>query len=188
MGLITGIAQRSTVPYRFTVAEWLTHSPAALEVTGSRPSFGDISENDFSNGVSNTHWLKWCVWHCRTYNVSGQNVKRLSLEGRLEYGNTNVVIIIIIMFNYYSTLFPRLRRWQFVTVVVRLIDVERSLVSRVVCSHIMASKGQIGARMTCIYGVHVSMCVASIATHVLRGRCEPINVGREAQRRKPNIV
>ena len=29
---------------RFTVAEWLTHSPATLEVTGSRPTFGGISE------------------------------------------------------------------------------------------------------------------------------------------------
>jgi len=29
---------------RFTVAEWLTHFAATLEVMGSRPSLGDISE------------------------------------------------------------------------------------------------------------------------------------------------
>ena len=29
---------------RFTVAEWLKHSPATLEVMGSRPTFGGISE------------------------------------------------------------------------------------------------------------------------------------------------
>jgi len=33
------------IPYRrFTVAEWLTHSPATLDVTGSRPNSGDFSE------------------------------------------------------------------------------------------------------------------------------------------------
>jgi len=29
---------------RFTVVEWLTHLAATLEVMGSRPSLGDISE------------------------------------------------------------------------------------------------------------------------------------------------
>jgi len=37
------------------LAEWLTHSPATLMVTGSRPSFGDISEVKFSNRYSLQH-------------------------------------------------------------------------------------------------------------------------------------
>ena len=32
---------------RFPVAEWLTHSPETLEVTGSRPTFSAISESKF---------------------------------------------------------------------------------------------------------------------------------------------
>jgi len=31
---------------RFTVAEWLTHLAATLEVMGSRPSLGDIQNSD----------------------------------------------------------------------------------------------------------------------------------------------
>ena len=34
---------------RFTVAEWPTHSPATLEVMGSRPTFGGISEIDLNS-------------------------------------------------------------------------------------------------------------------------------------------
>ena len=34
---------------RLIVAEWLTHSPATLEVTGSRPTFSGISEICFLN-------------------------------------------------------------------------------------------------------------------------------------------
>ena len=40
---------------RFTVAEWLTCSPATLEVTGSRPTFGGILEIYFSNRYSHRH-------------------------------------------------------------------------------------------------------------------------------------
>ena len=39
----------------FRVAEWLTHSPTTLEVTGSRPTFGDILEIYFSNRYSLRH-------------------------------------------------------------------------------------------------------------------------------------
>jgi len=34
------------------VAEWLTHSPAMLQVSGACPSFGDSSEINFSNGYT----------------------------------------------------------------------------------------------------------------------------------------
>ena len=40
---------------RFTVTEWLKHSPATLEVTGSRPTFGGVSEIYFSNRYSLRH-------------------------------------------------------------------------------------------------------------------------------------
>ena len=40
---------------RFTVAEWLTHSPATLEVTGSCPTFVGISEICFSNRYGLQH-------------------------------------------------------------------------------------------------------------------------------------
>ena len=41
---------------RFAVAEWLMHSPATLEVTSSRPTFGGISEICFPSrcGLSST--------------------------------------------------------------------------------------------------------------------------------------
>ena len=42
-------------PRRFTVAEWLTHSFARLEVTGSRPTFGGVSEQPISNLYSLRH-------------------------------------------------------------------------------------------------------------------------------------
>jgi len=35
---------------RFTVAEWLTHM-AAMQVTGSMPSFGDISDIRFLESI-----------------------------------------------------------------------------------------------------------------------------------------
>jgi len=38
---------------RFTVAAWLTHSTATLEVMGSRPSLGDISEIYFLESLLN---------------------------------------------------------------------------------------------------------------------------------------
>ena len=40
---------------RFTVAEWLTHSPATPEVTGSRSTIGGISEIHISNRYSLRH-------------------------------------------------------------------------------------------------------------------------------------
>ena len=40
---------------RFTVAEWPMHSRATLEVAGSRPTFGGISEIHFSNRYSLRH-------------------------------------------------------------------------------------------------------------------------------------
>jgi len=44
---------------RFTVAEWLTHLAATLEVMGSRPSLGDIAR---INTVSCTEGFKMvCV-------------------------------------------------------------------------------------------------------------------------------
>ena len=39
----------------FTVAEWLKHSPATLEVTCSHPTFGGIPEIYFSNRYSLRH-------------------------------------------------------------------------------------------------------------------------------------
>jgi len=75
---------------RFTVAEWLTHSPAMLEATGSRLSFGDISENNLSNQYSLQH--KVTVWHCRNCYVSGQN-KRLSPEGHFQDLYINALLI-----------------------------------------------------------------------------------------------
>jgi len=36
---------------RFTVAECLTHSPATLDVTGSRPNSGDFSEIYFLESI-----------------------------------------------------------------------------------------------------------------------------------------
>ena len=39
----------------FTVAEWLTHSPATLVVMGSHPTLGGISEIQISNRYSLRH-------------------------------------------------------------------------------------------------------------------------------------
>jgi len=36
---------------RFTVAEWLTHSPATLDVTGSRHNSGEFSEIYFLESI-----------------------------------------------------------------------------------------------------------------------------------------
>jgi len=64
---------------RFTVAEWLTHSPATLDITGSCPNSGDYSEIYFSrvNTVSGTEGLKMvCVALQEltvTSNVCGDN-------------------------------------------------------------------------------------------------------------------
>jgi hypothetical protein len=48
----------------FTVAEWLTHSPAMLEVTGSRPTVGGNAEvyfsKRYSRGLSSCDPL--CQW------------------------------------------------------------------------------------------------------------------------------
>jgi len=48
---------------RFTVAEWLTHVAATLEVKGSRPSLGDISEIYFLKSIQSVAQsdLKWSV-------------------------------------------------------------------------------------------------------------------------------
>ena len=46
--ILNGFSQ-TFFPGQFTVAEWLTHSPAKLEVTGSHPTFDGISEVCFSN-------------------------------------------------------------------------------------------------------------------------------------------
>ena len=53
----------------FTVAEWLKHSPATLEVTGSRPTFGGISEIYFLESIQSParRDLKLSVWHCGNY-------------------------------------------------------------------------------------------------------------------------
>jgi len=52
-----------TVSCRFTVAEWLTHSPATLEVMVSRPSLDDISEIYFIESIQSSalRHLKWSV-------------------------------------------------------------------------------------------------------------------------------
>jgi len=49
--------------YRLTVAEWLTHSPATLDVTGSRPNSGDFSEIYFLESIQYPAQrdLKWSV-------------------------------------------------------------------------------------------------------------------------------
>jgi hypothetical protein len=39
----------------FTVAEWLTHWPATLDVTGSRPNSGDFSEIYFFTNTKTWH-------------------------------------------------------------------------------------------------------------------------------------
>jgi len=54
---------------RFTVeySRWPTHSPATLDVTGSRPNSGDFSEIYFLESIQPPAQrdLKWSVWHCR---------------------------------------------------------------------------------------------------------------------------
>jgi len=64
--------------YRFPVAEWLAHSTTTLEVTGSRPSFGDILRFvSRIDTVSDTERLKMvCVTFQEfnvTWNFSGDN-------------------------------------------------------------------------------------------------------------------
>ena len=51
---------------RFTVAEWLKHSHATLEVTGSRPTFGGISDIYSLESIQSParRDLKWSVCHC----------------------------------------------------------------------------------------------------------------------------
>jgi len=48
---------------RFTVAEWLMHLAATLEVIGSRPSLGDISDIYFLESIQSLTQrdLKWSV-------------------------------------------------------------------------------------------------------------------------------
>jgi len=48
---------------RFTVADWLTHLAATLEVMGSRPSLGDISQIYFLESIQSMAQgdLKWSV-------------------------------------------------------------------------------------------------------------------------------
>ena len=62
----SGLVRSIDVTTQVTVAEWLKHLPATLEVTGSRPTFGDISEIYFLESIqSTTRWdLKWSLWHC----------------------------------------------------------------------------------------------------------------------------
>jgi len=60
------------------MAEWLTHSPATLDVTGSHPNSGDFSEIYFLESiVSGTEGLKMvCVTLQEltvTSNVCGDN-------------------------------------------------------------------------------------------------------------------
>jgi len=57
------------VTSRFTVAEWLTHLAATLEVMGSRPSLGVIYEIYFLESIQSPaqRVLKWSVRHCGTY-------------------------------------------------------------------------------------------------------------------------
>jgi len=48
---------------RFTVAKWLTHSPATLYVTGSRPNSGDLSDIYFLESIQSParRDVKWSV-------------------------------------------------------------------------------------------------------------------------------
>jgi len=63
---------------RFTVAEWLTHLPATLDVTGLRPYSGDFSEIYFLESiVCGTEGLKMVFVTLQeltvTSNVCGDN-------------------------------------------------------------------------------------------------------------------
>jgi len=54
LNIITGPAGLSRVNInscRFMVAEWLTHWPATLDVTGLRPNSGDVSEIYFLESI-----------------------------------------------------------------------------------------------------------------------------------------
>jgi len=55
------------LPIQFTVADWLTHSPATLDVMGSRPNSDDFSEIYFLESIQSPvqRDLKWSVCHCR---------------------------------------------------------------------------------------------------------------------------
>ena len=59
------------------MAKWLTHSPATLEVTGSRPTFGGISEIHMSNrdspALRDLKGLCGIAELTVTCNVSGDN-------------------------------------------------------------------------------------------------------------------
>jgi len=52
-----------TIVCQFTVAEWLTHLAAMVEVMGLRPSLGDISEIYFLESIQYLAQrdLKWSV-------------------------------------------------------------------------------------------------------------------------------
>jgi len=88
------------------VAEWLTHSPETLEVTGSHPSLGYISEINFSNRWSpKQRHLKWSVWDCIHCSVGRQN-KRISSEGCSQGRYTNAIfnfLFNVLIVGYNST-------------------------------------------------------------------------------------
>ena len=70
------IDERYIVDSRY-MAEWITYSPATLEVTGSRSAFGGVPERIDTRSLAHGD-VTWSVWHCNillrpVYSVNGDN-------------------------------------------------------------------------------------------------------------------